>query len=87
MHNEGNVQSAKHDSSIRANLDSGSNVSDRSFKPRKHDVVRTSTERGTQNDGREQLAKHDSLIRARWLSDSNSNNPILAPWKHDFPSD
>jgi hypothetical protein len=80
----------KHDSSIRDNLDSDSNVIDSRFELRKLARDRISTERGMQIECNEQYSKHDSSIRDNLLSLSNVIELIWlrrleSPAKHDFP--
>jgi hypothetical protein len=76
-----NEQNLKHDSSIRFNRDSDSNVIDpirlgRFGLPAKHDLERISTELGMQIDCNEQNSKHDSSMCFNRDSDSNVIDPI-----------
>jgi hypothetical protein len=83
-------QDAKHDCSIRVNLDSFSNLIEPIVDFEKHDSPRCSTERGMQTDCSEQDAKHDASIRFNPDSrsiviDKMSFRLFSLPLKHDFP--
>jgi hypothetical protein len=84
-----NEQNSKHDSSIRLNLDPGSNVTDPilfglNVSPAKHDLPTISTEFGMQIDCNEHNLKHDSPIRFNCDSDSNEIDCSFETRKHDL---
>jgi hypothetical protein len=81
MQIECNEHHRKHDSSIRDNLDSDSNVIDFSFELWKLARDRISTERGMQIECNEQQLKHNSSIRFNLDSDSNVIDSSLEPRK------
>jgi hypothetical protein len=91
-------QYAKHDSSIRVNLESLSNVMlsileylklpscppNPPFECSKHDLLRTSTDRGIIIDLTEQYVKHDSSIRVNLESLSKVMLLVSQCSKHDL---
>jgi hypothetical protein len=80
-----NEQSQKHESSIRTNRDSLSNVIDSSFDRAKQNVERISTLRGMKIDFNEQFLKHESSIRVNRDSLSNVIDSSFEPAKQDSP--
>jgi hypothetical protein len=69
--------------SIRASLESGSNVTDEMEQLKKHSLQRTSTDAGTQIDFNDaQLENAWPSIRVSFESDSNVNEEMEEPDKH-----
>jgi hypothetical protein len=85
-----NEQLKKHESSIRVNRDSFSNMIDSIFELAKHDFGRISTFRGMQIDFNEQFEKHESSIRlscdslSNVIDSSGFGFQFVSPAKHDF---
>jgi hypothetical protein len=76
MQRDSDEKKEKHESSIRSNCDSASNINVLIFALAKQELPRTCTDRGTQSNFNEQLARHPSPndINFDALSRTNVSN-------------